>query len=271
MNEKDRNMRLHRIVETLFEMETGTTTFSDVRPPFDITSPSHHSTKKEFERELSVVQEGIKHLEGLRNTLVPQHPSKKFREMRLKLSDRIDASAREKSRDSKPEHVLALIEKNMADTSYFINSVRSTIKLHSYFKDRLQELNEQSRLYWSAKNRPADPYPRAIALRLARLYAQVKREKPTIGTARDGGHPSTPYGRSLAAVFEVLGIKGEVIGRGEWAIQQLTEADYQVDPTKGCGIVRNVLLNDPPTDFTAPLKRKSVDRVTEQIEKSDEH
>jgi hypothetical protein len=72
-----------------------------------------------------------------------------------------------------------------------------------------------------------DVSKRAIALRLARLYAREKGERPTFGTARDGGHPSTNYGRALERIFEPLGIKDGVRRPAEWALAQLTDDDLR--------------------------------------------
>lgn len=65
---------------------------------------------------------------------------------------------------------------------------------------------------------------------------------PTIGTASDGDHPSTEYGRFLQQLFEVLKIDTGFRLPGEWAIGQLTEADLP-KPTKIVSLTTGLFPN----------------------------
>ncbi|MEJ6388828.1 hypothetical protein [Gymnodinialimonas ulvae] len=92
---------------------------------------------------------------------------------------------------------------------------------------RLQHLEAQRLEYWSQSHRPPNHFARIIALRFSQAIARNTGKRPTFGTARDGNHPSTDFGRALEDIFELLEIKGDVRRPAEWALSQLTDADFQ--------------------------------------------
>ena len=120
-----------------------------------------------------------------------------------------------------------MIRKNKADTGLWHNSLWALSDLLFELDERHKELRDQEKQFWTVSHRAPNYYARAIALRLARLYAMEKGKRPTFGTARDGGHPSTDFGRALEEVFAVLEVRASVKGAAKWAIEQLTDDDLK--------------------------------------------
>jgi hypothetical protein len=147
-----------------------------------------------------------------------------------RLEEVVDGSARRKLLVPSPNTITDLVRKNKADTGFFVHELWGLADLLMLLRERQDELKDQEQQYWNRKSRPPNYYARAIALRLARLYAREKGARPTFGTARDGGHPSTRYGRALETIFVALEIKGGVKHAAKWAIDQLTEDDLRPAP-----------------------------------------
>lgn len=95
----------------------------------------------------------------------------------------------------------------------------------SAINQRLQDLEAQRGEYWNLSHRAPNHFARIIALRFAKAIARNTGKKPTIGTSRDGKHPSTEFGRALDEVYKLLGIHADFRRAGEWAVKQLTDAD----------------------------------------------
>jgi hypothetical protein len=103
--------------------------------------------------------------------------------------------------------------------------------------------------YWNKPHRAPDYHARAIALRLARLFARETGKLPTTGTTADDGDPSTPYSRALRDIFEILGFKTTQRNYAEWAIQQITENDLAPPSRLFSGLLGPDIV--PETDLIA--------------------
>jgi hypothetical protein len=228
LNEADRNERIREVVDRLL----GRSSQNALRfgsPGLDATRPNIHDSKAEFQVELATVQRAIENLREVLAALVGPvgEDDPRYNAMLGRLRSAIDQSAGRRVAGLKPESTVDLIRKNKVDTGFFYNSLLGLFDLLSAFNDRLDELKSQEKQFWTVTHRPANYYARTIALRLARLYAKEKGKRPTFGTARDGGHPSTDFGRALEQVFSILGVRANVRGAATWAIEQLTEDDLK--------------------------------------------
>ena len=141
------------------------------------------------------------------------------------LSQAINRGARQRLSSVKPDSVGQLIRKNIVEAGLRMDAVGVLLDLQRELTIRRHELKDQEARYWSVKHRPANYHARTIALRLAKLYARETRQKPTIGTSRYGGHPSTDFARALEQVFEALEIKAQPRSPAKWAVDQLTALD----------------------------------------------
>jgi hypothetical protein len=150
-----------------------------------------------------------------------------WEKMQLHLGVAIEANAKDRKRPAWPENPLDVLLQSLTYVGFFRSSLAVIEELNQYFSERSQELKRQEREFWTVKNRPPNYYARTIAFRFAKLYAKQRCVKPTFGRSRDGGHPSTDFGRALEEVFKILGIKANLKRAAEWAIGELSEQDWR--------------------------------------------
>lgn len=172
-------------------------------PPFDVTKPNIHDSKKDFLLERDTVREIIKHLEAVFRLLykpeddeTPEH-----HEMVDRLSFAIETKAKENRSGGRSRTAVDIALKNVVDAGFHHTSILVLLDMLSAYRQRLFELNEQEKEFWTVSNRPPNYYARTIALRFARFYARQTRTRPTYGASSDGAHPSTQYGRLLVKFF----------------------------------------------------------------------
>lgn len=225
MQDYEQIERLHQVVDDLLGIENHNA-LARVLSPIDTSKPNEHDTKQEFLLELSAVENSISNLRALIDEFGHKEDDLDREKMRVRLYGCLDAHALETTGRKPVNTFTDLILKNMADTGFTINMLIGMVQLFAGLSVRLKELKDQEREFWSLKHRAPNYHARTIALRLARLYANKKGKKPTFGTAKDGGHPSTDFARAVEQVFEIVGIEADVRGPSEWAIGQLTEEDY---------------------------------------------
>lgn len=207
-------------------------------PRLDVSRPNIHDSKGEFLLELEAVRAAMTGLDAVVDALLAQkEDAPERKEMVSRLQTALDERATLDSRSSKPKSVVELIQKNIAESGFYVNSLLAILGLSRVLSQRESELLDQEREFWTISHRPPNYYARTIALRLARLYAQKTGKKPTFGTARDGSHPSTDFGRALEQIFEILEIKSGVKNAAEWAMEQLTEDDLKSPPTGIFGLL----------------------------------
>ena len=214
-------------LELFGEKGEGITFLSRFDPPFDVSRPNIHDTKKEFTRELTTVEQVLEHARGIIGAFTDADAkgSDKHREMMRRLATSVSGHARDERRKERIESPADLILSNLANDDFFHNTLLAVYHMIDAYEKRLLELKEQEAEFWSVSHRPPNYYARTIALRFAKHFAGHRRMKPTFGTSRDGNHASTEFGRGLEKVFSILDIRADVRKAAEWAIDQLTDAD----------------------------------------------
>lgn len=227
MENNELDEKLSAIVERFYTpMPVGL--LGSIGPPFDVSKPNFHDNKQDFSAEMSAVVAGLKNVDGLLELLAAG-----FRDgpVDAEVSDRLreylDANARKESRNQKMETGYEIVRRNSSEIGLTLCMAVQLIDLRRGLRTRKVELMDQEKEFWSGKSRPPNHFARTIALRFARCIASNTQQKPTFGTSRDGGHPSTDFGRALEEIFSLLKIKANVKNAATWAINQLTEADVQ--------------------------------------------
>jgi len=213
-------------------------------PRLDTSKPNIHDTKKDFVKERDAVASIVENLAAALKELRGSKDDAQHQDMIDRLRVVVDAGARKPQEFDEMEEPRDLALLNMVQTGFYFNSQLVIFRMIIVYKERLKELNDQGKQFWSLSNRAPKYYARTIALRLARLYAFHKRQKPPFGTARDGNHPSTDFGRALEEIFDVLNIKAKVRSAAEWAIDQLTEDE--INPPVD-GLMGGLFGMNPPS------------------------
>ncbi|GGE57989.1 hypothetical protein [Actibacterium pelagium] len=207
----------------------------------DVSKQNFHESKEEFNLEKEAVEAVIKNLESAISRLVLEKGNMSKNQMLERLSAAINTRAVRVVGRQRAETSVDLALSNVAQSGFSHVSLMVMAQAVYLYNDRLKELLDQEERFWSVAHRPPNHYARTIALRLARLYAKHKRKKPTYGAARDGGHPSTEFGRALEEIYEVLGITASVHNQAKWAISQLTEEDIN-PPANALGLLNYMSL-----------------------------
>jgi hypothetical protein len=240
-------------IELFGEKGEGTNVLRSFDPPFDISKPNIHDSKKEFMRELKAVERVLKHTRGIVEQFsnAKSKGGDKQREMVARLANSVSGHAWNERRRTRIESTSDLILSNLANDDFFYNSLFVVFDMIKAYEKRFAELKEQEVEFWSVSHRAPNYYARTIALRFAKHFARHKQTKPTFGTASEGKHPSTEFGRGLEAVFSILEIKADVRKAAEWAIAQLTEADVNPPQNALAGGLFNVLSSNQQSKPTA--------------------
>jgi hypothetical protein len=235
-----------------------------IPPRLDVSKPNIHDSKKEFLREKNAVANVIELLNGVLSQVLGKKDDVEHKEMIGRLQASIDQGATRSMRSLDVSSASDLAIRNVMQTGFYYGSLFVILEMIGVYKERLRELDDQERQFWTVSNRPPNYYARTIALRLARLFAKEKRQKPTFGISREGNYPSTVFGRALEQVFCVLKIKASVRNAAEWAIDQLQEDDWNPRQNALAGLGSILGAPDPkpskdPKDAIAELlvKRSS--------------
>lgn len=235
--------------------------FGPVSRKLDVSRPNIHDSKAEFRAELDAVESAIRDLRKTLFVLLPPTDKSNHQEVarNARLRTAINAEGRRELPVTQPKSALDLVLRNAVEQGLYPSAMSLMLSLYNALEKRRAELLAQEATYWNAPNRPANPYARTIALRLAQLYAQNTGRRPTFGVARDGGHPSTAYGRALEEIYELLEIKANVRSPAKWAIAQITDEDLKPPPTPLFGMALGALRDGegppPPTS--------SIDKIVE--------
>lgn len=200
-------------------------------PAFDLSNPVFHSSKTEFLTEKSGVDNAIEHIDGIFHALVGRDGQSA--PYRTELRAWLDADARQLRTHEPVGSVLELVSGIIADAGQTYATLGALIGLGRSLEHRKQELERQEREYWNVRGRPPNHHARAIALRFAKVVARATRKRPTYGTARDGGHPSTEFSRALEEIYRLLEIEADVKNNAKWAVMQLTDDDLNPPPRSG--------------------------------------
>lgn len=197
--------------------------------PIDIAKPNIHDSKSEFLLEMNAVRKLDEHAFNLVSGLmVPEvEGGEDEAMMRRRVNHALDAVAKNSVHRNPLEGVFDLINETACRQGLTSAVSGLLIELVVALRGRLRDLEEQERVFWTLKNRHPNHYARTIALRLAKRYAETHGKKPTVGTSRDGGHPSTDYCRAMERIFATLDIDAKVIHPAKWAVGQLQESDLR--------------------------------------------
>jgi hypothetical protein len=222
--------QLNAIVDKLLDRESRQVNLLVLlSPPFDISRPNIHDTKKEFLLELVTVEAIATNLRAAIDQIYnpdDQESSEKTA-MFERLRSAVELGAVQKVQRLIINQPSDVALKNIYDTGFYYNSLRVVVDMYIIYNQRLVELKDQEKQFWSLANRAPNHYARTLALRLARLYSKEKGHRPTFGISREGNYPSTDYGRALEEVFGILGVKAACRNPATWAIEQLTDEDMR--------------------------------------------
>lgn len=196
-------------------------------PPIDITKPNAHDSKAEFQYEQKAVKVCVENLRATVRLLAPDKDAPDQSDLVDRLRPVIDQKLKNQASRSEVENARSLALKNVADTGGYNTSLFVLLELWTALEARQQELNDQEEKFWNINHRAPDYYARAIAIRLAKLFAQEVGQRPGYGTAAITGDPSTSYSRALKKTFKLLKIKAGVRTHGEYAVAQVTDEDLK--------------------------------------------
>lgn len=226
MDEKELTDRLNEIVERFCERKP-TTLLGSFSPPFDTSKPNQHDSKKEFLAEWQLVEKAILNAEELFETLTLRYKDEhRLSDVSKTLCALIDREAKSSLPRGEIETPIDLVIRNSTDVGITFILIFLLLDLKTELNKRKQELTDQEAEFWSGNSRPPNHYARTIALRFARYVAKGTGKRPTVGTSRDGGHPSTDFGRALEEIFQLLEIKSDFRRAATWAVEQLTDDDF---------------------------------------------
>ena len=195
--------------------------------PIDITKPNQHDSKGAFLSELSVVEKAIEHAEGFLGLFLDFGSEQAPATNLDRFEEAIDATMQSASSLVPITSTSELIRRNIAETGGLNGSLWIMVDIRHAMKMRLEELKEQHDQFWNVPHRAPDYYARAIASRLAKLFARETGKRPTSGSSPVSGGASTGFTRALEDIFELLDIESGTRTPAEWAIKNLTEDDFK--------------------------------------------
>ncbi|WP_341861715.1 hypothetical protein [Gymnodinialimonas sp. 57CJ19] len=225
-------------------------------PPFDISQPNFHLSKADFSAELQAVEKALKDTESLALFLAaPYRETDTLKAVATPVSEVINDQACKSAQAIVPKSPIDLIQKNAGDTDLCFATAILLLDTRSGLISRFQQLKDQERTYWNLKGRAPNHYARAIALRFARLVAKHTGKRPTVGVSREGNFPSTDFGRALEEIFELLDIKAVFRRHAQWAVAELTDDDFRVEPVNVFRDLMNFSVDqvDPRRDALAAI------------------
>lgn len=194
--------------------------------PFDISKPTQHDTKAEFQLEYDMVAAGAEQASKLFETLFPRK-TEDANKTRNAVARMIDKKFSQSAPTENLNESFNLVRKNASDVGGYSMSLIMVLDLRNALIDRLQELENQKEEFWSLPYRAPDYHARFIALRLAQLFARETQTRPTYGSSGETGDPSTSYSRALKEVFSALGFTAQERNYAKWAVDQITEKDMK--------------------------------------------
>lgn len=246
MDESDVDERLRQITGRFFAPKPSIL-LGGTAPPFDTSKPNLHDSKAAFIEEKRAVEKTLELAGKLFEFMAARYdPEGGRQEVSERVLQYVDVSTRKGALRERPDTIWDMIRKNAADAGLTFCLTLLLADLIKELNQRKQELETQEATFWNLSGRPPNYYARTIALRFARLIARETGKMPTFGTARDGGHPSTEFGRALEEVFKTLGIKSDVRNAAKWAIRQLSEDDLKPEPKNYGNLNALLSLGTPP-------------------------
>ncbi|SEQ08655.1 hypothetical protein [Thalassovita taeanensis] len=228
MDSSERDEKIREIVSRFYD-SVPTAALGIGSAGLDVSKPNQHDSKADFLAEKIAVDIALEQADGLFGFFSApfREDDTPNKEMAVRIAASIDAKARVRAESDRVNTALELIVKNAGQSGVSFVVVMLLFDVVDGLRNRKQELGDQEAEFWSGHSRPPNHYARTIALRFARAIATKTGRKPTFGTSRDGGHPSTDFGRALEELFKVLEIKANVKRAAVWAIDQITEEDLK--------------------------------------------
>lgn len=246
-DEPDESEQLHRIVDRTLKPFGKTSPrlgFGLLGPPapLDISKPNEHDNKAEFQREKEAIEATRQHVDALFQILVPDKADPEKMELSKRFYPILTSKLQSVVASHPIDGVTGLIRRNIAEFGAMPSILWLLMDLSEALKMRAVELQDQEEKFWNVSNRGPDYHARAVALRLAKLYARETGQRPTFGASGITGDPSTTYSRALRDIFKIAGIKGRVRTYAEWAVHQLKDGDLR--PAKD--VLGGILGTPPP-------------------------
>ena len=225
MDDKTQDEEVSEVVERLIGAQRVSVITTDSPLNIDTSKPNLHDNKADFLKEQSTVSTVIKNLEEVLEKLTPEAGGPGQAEIIARIEASVDIWTVRRQKRNITADIRELVMRNHIHSGFHANTIRVMARMMEAYTARLEELSDQETEFWTVTSRPPNYYARTIALRLARLYANEKGKNPTVGTSRDGGHPSTDYCRALEQIFRILGITAKVPQPASWAVSQLNKID----------------------------------------------
>lgn len=205
------------------EVQTGV--FGGRQPPFSVRRPTEFRTKQEFQRQFDAVTAALQNIDALFEAVLPDRDDPDSEKNYSELTKSINEIMRKPAPRTELENSINLIRRNTADVGGFLVSLHVINDLRTALRERLSDLENQRDQFWNLPYRAPDYFARAIALRLARLYAREVGERPTYGISGETGEPSTNFSRTLRDIFGILDIDAGEKAYAAWAVDRLTDDD----------------------------------------------
>lgn len=194
-------------------------------PPINTSKPNEHDSKAEFQKEYDIVSKSLEGIGHALAALIPDAENAVSEHDFTRFSDVMDEKLRRNATNDNLGHTRNLLRKNIAEVGGITAYLTVLLDLQYALQERSLELEDQKERFWSLSHRAPDYYARAIALRLAKLFAEQTGTKPSYGTSGETGEASTGYTRALREIFKILGITSSERSYAEWAAKQITERD----------------------------------------------
>ncbi|MCH2078866.1 MAG: hypothetical protein MK180_18660 [Rhodobacteraceae bacterium] len=227
MEQHELDEQLWAIAERFFPRPPVRTLLGGQPRPFDIDCPVLHESKAAFEAELAEVEKLKAACQCFKSFLgrYIRDENEADQTLAQNVAEALNKHARKRVTREPFDHVISALQGLASQQGQTPVTLLIVMDFEEAIDDRLQDLETQRKDYWSLPRRAPNHFARIIALRFAKAIARNTGKKPTIGTSRDGSHPSTEFGRALDEVFKLLEINADFRRAGEWAVKQLTDAD----------------------------------------------
>lgn len=196
--------------------------------PIDVSSPIEHQSKAALNLDLETLNKVVKTIDQLNALLIDDKLLKEqeHKEMLRRLALFVDEELLARHELSKTKLASDVAITAALQSGGLLTSLKLLYKVRAVLKERQEQLQQQKTKFWTDHGARTNHHARAIAFRLAHLFAFVTKEKPTYGIASDGSGPSTAYTRALEAIFDLLEIESGFISPAKFAVSSLKSEHF---------------------------------------------
>ena len=180
-----------------------------------------HDSKADLMKEYKLLEKAEKSLTQSLHALYPEDNL----ELRSRFRNILNVEEIARTKSINTETATGLIESNIAQSGFYNHTLWGMLHLQQHIQNRITFLDTQIEDFWSASHRAPAPYPRLIALRLAKVYANYWQEKPKANTSSHGKDATGRYSQSIEEIFEILKIDQHFLQPAQWAVKQITQED----------------------------------------------